>query len=84
MTIKRILFPFDFSDQGFLAAGFVRATAERFGARAWGGRTNQIIRAKIGEVPSALPPAACCSKRVHLTPDSKRANEFRGADKRSA
>jgi nucleotide-binding universal stress UspA family protein len=33
MTIKRILFPFDFSDQGFLAGRFVRAAAERFGAR---------------------------------------------------
>jgi nucleotide-binding universal stress UspA family protein len=33
MSIQHILFPFDFSPPGFQAAGYVRATAERFGAR---------------------------------------------------
>ncbi len=32
-TIKHILFPFDFSPPGVLAARFVRTTAERYGAR---------------------------------------------------
>jgi nucleotide-binding universal stress UspA family protein len=32
-TIKHILFPFDFSTPGLLAARFVRSTAQRFGAR---------------------------------------------------
>ncbi|HEY6340292.1 MAG TPA: universal stress protein [Bryobacteraceae bacterium] len=33
MTIRHLVFPFDFSSQGFLAAPFVRAFAERCGAR---------------------------------------------------
>lgn len=33
MTTKHILFPFDFSPPGFQAANFVRAAAERIGAR---------------------------------------------------
>jgi nucleotide-binding universal stress UspA family protein len=33
MTIRHIVFPFDFSSQGYLAAPFVRTFAERCGAR---------------------------------------------------
>jgi nucleotide-binding universal stress UspA family protein len=55
-TIKHILFPFDFSKPGLLAARFVRTTAERYGARV----TLLGVVPPVWDVPPpiGIPPVA--------------------------
>lgn len=51
-TIKHILFPFDFSQQGILAAPFVRAAASRYGARV----TLMSVVPPVWDIPSGEMP----------------------------
>lgn len=51
-TIKHILFPFDFSQQGVLAAPFVRTAASRHGARV----TLMSVVPPVWDIPSGEMP----------------------------